>query len=281
MAKNQFVITSIVILGLAGFALSQWLSASNQHEQLATLERYVSDLQAELEDQGSSQVDYETQLNELRRELSTSRNRIDSLQSELATAQEQIDPEIIVLEQQIRERLLLELQQSPQQSLSRTELVKQLIDLDPQELGQLMTLQGTYGGFLQRLTVDESRMEVLIDGLGNIIDEQNQRRMQVLEEIRNDPDSVDNFREQLITMNSPDAQRDALSFLLSEDELAVYDDFREEQRLNGVFQTQAITLSSGSANSGVIFRGSSNPDAQGSQGQSSSFQIISVEDPDN
>ncbi|MCG8415747.1 MAG: hypothetical protein MI746_16150 [Pseudomonadales bacterium] len=281
MTKNQLVGTSIVVLGLAAFAFSQWFGAANQREQLATLERYVSDLQAELENQGSSQVDYETQLNELRRELSSSRNQINSLQSELATAQEQIDPEIVLLEQQIRERVIMELQQSPQQLLSRTELIKQLNDLGPLELGQLMSLQATYGGFLQKLDVDESRMEVLIDGLGNIMEEQNQRRMQVIEEISNNPDAVERFREQLFTMNSPDAQRDALSFLLSDEELAVYDEFREEQQQNGVFQTQAITLSGSAASPSVIFSGIGTSNAQSGQGQSAAISIISSEDQDN
>lgn len=281
MANKQLITASVLILGLATVALFQWLGAANQRDQLATLENYVADLQAELESQSTAQVDYETQLNELRRNLANSQNRIDFLQTELVTAQEQINPEIANLEQQIRERVILEIQQSPAQILSRTELVKQLNDLDPQELGQLMSLQGTYGGFLQRLNVDERRMEVLIDGLGNILDEQNQQRLAVIGEIRNNPDRVDELREQLIAMNTAEAQRDALSFLLSDEELAVYDDFREEQQQNGFLQTQAKTLSSGAANSSMIFSGTGNSNAQSGQAQSATIQIIRSEDPDN
>lgn len=270
--------TSIVFALLAG---SQWLAANNQRQQIASFESYVSDLQAELAAQGTSQIEYETHINELRRELQLSTNRISSLELELAATQEQIDPEIALLEQQIRERVILELRQTPQQTLSRTELVKQLNNLDPMELGQLMSLQGMYGGFLQRLDVDDGRMEVLIDGIGNIIEEQNQRRFEMISEMRNNPDNVENFRQQMFALNGPEAQRDALSFLLTDDELAVYDEFRDEQQQSGFTQSQAISLGGGRGSRMMMISGQAAPDGQAGQGQSAAIRIISDEPVDN
>jgi len=254
MSTRQIALAGTTAL-FAVIAAAQWISAENQRQQLATYEDYVADLQTELESQGSHQVDYETQINELRRDLQASENRIAGLENELASAREQIDPDAVSLEQRIRERVALEMRQVQPQSLSRTELVKQLNSLDPMELGQLMSLQGIYGGFLQRLNVDEDRMEVLIDGLGNIMEEQNQRRFEIINQMTNNPDGVQNFRQDMLAVNGPDAQRNALSFLLTDDEMQVYDEFQEERRQNGAFATQAFTLSNTPSNRAVILNG--------------------------
>ena len=275
----------VILIAAAGvfavIAVFQWFAAANQRQQISNFESYVADLQTELESQGSNQVDYETQINSLLRELQTSANRISSLEAELANAKDQIDPDIANLEQQIRDRVILELQQNPRQTLSRTELVKQLNNLNPEELGQLMSLQGMYGGFLQRLDVDEDRMEVLIDGLGNVIEEQNQRRFEIINEMRNNPDNIENIRREMFAANGPDAQRDALSFLLTDEEMAQYDEFREEQRQSGFTQSQAISLGGGRGNRVMMFSGQATPDVQSGQGQSTSIRIISEEINDN
>ena len=277
----------IALVGTAGLfaviAAAQWISAENQKQQLATFEGYVADLQAELESQGSNQVGYETLINELRRDLRASENRIAGLENELTNAREQIDPDVANLEQRIRERVTLEMQQVQPQSLSRTELVKQLNSLDPMELGQLMSLQGIYGGFLQQLNVDEDRMEVLIDGLGNIMEEQNQRRFEIINQMRNNPDGIENFRQDMLAVNGPDAQRDALSFLLTEEEMRIYDEFQEERQQNGVFTSQSFTLSNTPSNGAVFINsgGSRLINGQSGQGQSPAIQILSAEPLNN
>lgn len=256
-----------------------------QQEQVARYENYVAELQAELETVDEQRVQYETELNRLRRELGSTNSRANALASELEIAQAQIDPEIVLLEQQIREQLMVELQGSQQsngQSLSRADLFKQLNTLEPDELGTLMAMQSLYGDFLRELDVDDQRMDAIIDGLNNIIAERNQLRMDAIEELRQNPgrSQAQALRQQMLAMSSPDAQLEALSYLLSDEELEIYQRIQEEQRQNGTFQTQTFSVRQGGIpfRTGRLDESSSTMIIQGGQGDAPAIQIFRAEE---
>ena len=269
----------LVLLGVGAFFAIQ---SNRQQQQIADYQELVSGLRLELESSGNAQVSYETELNDLRRQLRESNNVRSALESDLSAAQAQIDPDTQLLERQIRERVILELQQSTTQNLSRTELFKQLSSLDPQEMSQLMTLQGVYGGFLQELNPDDARMEELVDGFSNIISEQNQRRMEVIEEMRNNPGRIDEIRSEMLAINGPDAQMEALSYLLTAQEMAIYQAFRENQAQSGVTQTATFAIRQGAATGGAVFLNESGSAAlQQAPGANGAIQIITRDERPN
>lgn len=280
---NNKILASILGILLAGGCLAAWqlLAHSNlQQEQLASFEDYVAQLQGERESFAEQQIAYETELSTLRREQTNSQSKIRELESELELAKAQIDPDVIQLEQQIRERLIVEMQQPQTQAPSRTDLLRQLTALDPNELGQLMSIQGLYGGFLNELDVDEQRMDVIVDGLSNIIQEQNQLRMDAIEEMRNSPDrsNVRALRRQMRALSSPEAQLEALSYLLTEEELDIYQQYQQQQQQSGAFSTQTFAV----RQEGIPFRignlrETNDVIIQDGQGQTQAFQIITAE----
>lgn len=256
-----------------------------QQEQVARYENYVAELQAELETVDEQRVQYETELNRLRRELGSANSRANNLASELEIAQAQIDPEIALLEQQIREQLMVELQgsqQSNSQSLSRADLFKQLNTLEPDELGTLMAMQSLYGDFLRELDVDDQRMDAIIDGLNNIIAERNQLRMDAIEELRQNPgrSQAQALRQQMLAMSSPDAQLEALSYLLSDEELELYQQVREQQLENGTLRTQTFAIREGVRAGQAGFIGGATTDMiiQSGQGDAPAIQIFRAEE---
>ncbi len=283
--NNKLIACALGVLLLGGAITTYQLVAQSrlQQEQLASFEDYVAQLQQELETFAEQQVAYETELNILRREQANSQSQVLSLENELTLAEAKIDPDVVQLEQRIRERIVVEMQQANSQPASRTDLLKQLTALEPDELGQLMSIQGLYGGFLRELDVDERRMEVIIDGLSNIIQEQNQLRMDAIEELRNNPeqDNARALREQMLALSSPEAQLEALSFLLTEEELEIYQAFQLEQQQNGVIRTQTLSINQEArpfvGGRAAFIGGSSNVVIQDGQGQTQAIQIFSTE----
>lgn len=284
MNKTMLISAAGLLTTAAVFAGYQMLSQSRLlQEQLGSYEEYVSQLQSELESFGEQQVRYETELNTLRRELASSETRINALEDELGEARSQIDPDVQQLEQQIRERVIVEMQQSSQDSLSRVDLVKELNNLQPEELGEMMTLQSMYGGFLNELDVDDQRMEVLIDGFSNIIAEQNQARMDAIEELRSNPEQRNPaaVRERMLAIDSPQARLDALSYLLTDEEMEIYQEYREQQLQSGTLQTQTFAIRQGSrlADRAEFIDGTSEIIIQDGQGDAPAIHIIETEIP--
>lgn len=284
MNKTLTVSTVAILTAAAAFGGYQLLTESTlQREQLASYENYVAELQSELKTFAEQQVRYETDLNMLRRELANSESQINTLQNDLEEARAQIDPDIVQLEQQIRDRVIVEMQQSSQQSLSRVDLVKQLNTLQPEELGELMTMQSMYGGFLNELDVDDERMAVLVDGLSNIISEQNQARMDALEELRNSPEQRNPraLRQRMMAIDSPEARLEALSYLLSEEEMDLYQEYTEQQLQNGTLQTQTFAIRQGTQPAGRdgFIGGNLEISIQGDRGDAPAIQIIETDPP--
>ena len=272
---------SVLLLAMTGLGVYSLINVNLLQQQIAGYEQIVEQLQGELESSADAQVNYETELNGLQRQLNNRDSRLSVLENELTVALQQVDPDVAQLEQQIRERVIMELQQSPQQTLSRMALFKQLTSLDPQEMSQLMTLQGTYGGFLQELSPGDERMEELVDGFSNIISERNQQRMNILEEIRGNPDRIDEIRSQMMATNGPEAQMEALSYLLTPQELEIYQQYRLNQAQSGVSQTATFAIRQDAANGAVLLNESGTVSLQQGQGSTGGIQIITREQRPN
>ncbi len=248
-----------------------------QREQLQDYQEHAGRLEVELERNGDTQVQYETEINRLNRQINNQQAAISRLEEELDTALDQIDPDITLLEQQIRERILVEVQSQPEvQQLSRLELVKELTSLDPLEMAQLMSLQSQYGGFLQSLDVDDERLEVIADALLNQITELNQRRMEIFQaRTSGNPVNIQEIQRIMQEINSPESQRESLSYVFTADEMAAFERYQETLPPQGGLSSATFI---GSPSGDVIQAGGSlGVSIPGSQNRSATIQLITPE----
>lgn len=221
---KQVLISAALVIGagLAGYGLSPrgdaTLASANDQK--------VQQLLAEIERGSLRRLEDEKRIDELTRTLSELRSQVAAANSKLALAEQQVNPEYEVIERQIRRDVLREIQSqpTPRTPLTKAELVRNLNDLDPVEVGEIMGLQSQYGSFLQALDVGDARMEVIVDGLSTLVADQNQARMELMQELRQQDVPPQDLRSRMQAINSPEAQREALSFLLTEQELAVFDE---------------------------------------------------------
>ena len=263
--------------GLAGYGLSPrgdaTLASANDQK--------VQQLLAEIERGSLRRLEDEKRIDELTRTLSELRSQVAAANSKLALAEQQVNPEYEVIERQIRRDVLREIQSqpTPRTPLTKAELVRNLNDLDPVEVGEIMGLQSQYGSFLQALDVGDARMEVIVDGLSTLVADQNQARMELMQELRQQDVPPQDLRSRMQAINSPEAQREALSFLLTEQELAVFDETLaaqpQPQRISTFISAQTSERSPGlGAVDGPVFFGTreiTSPDG------STSVRIITSE----
>ena len=100
-------ISATLLLSASAFAAFQLYShMSLQAEQIASHKSFVSDLQAELDNTAQERVDYESRLAEMGRELVSAQGDIRGLSDKLELARQQINPDVDLMEQKIRERLI-------------------------------------------------------------------------------------------------------------------------------------------------------------------------------
>jgi peptidoglycan hydrolase CwlO-like protein len=267
---------AIPVLSLLLILIGYQLYSSNrlQHQQLSDYQAHVARLQGELQSHGEEQVAYETRINQLQRESRDQQSRIASLEADLAEAQDRIDPDVAALEQDIRERVLVEVRAQTQRTASRLNLVKELSSLEPMEMAQLMTLQGQYGRFLQSLNVDDARLEVITDALMNQIAEQNQRRLEVMQ-ARNsvNPGDIASLRQQMIDITSPEAQREALSYVFTDEEMALFETFQQSQQGSFGISTRALIADPNGGGNAVFIGGDASLPVDG--GRLRTLQLIS------
>ena len=138
-----------------------------ESEQLGPVQTLLDEMRAELDEFAEQRISYESQIASLNRELSASQEAAAELNNELALAQEQISPNLSRIEQQIRQRVIREVEREQQENdlPIRARLLKQLASLEQEELGEIINLQSNYGGFLQALAVSDDRMEEIVDSL--------------------------------------------------------------------------------------------------------------------
>ena len=228
------IVISILAIGfLAGsvYAYNAQHQSQLRQQQIEDYERQVNRLMSQVEDNSRLRLSFENRLGELESELTTLGSQLISTARELELAQKQVNPEYLQLEREIRQRITSELQtqsegRNPASPLS---LLTALSALEPTELAQLMSLQGQFGGFLQNLDVSEERKEIIMTALSNLIADQTQSRMDLMSEMRNQQLDRSEMRRKMQALSSPEA----LSFDLTEDELAAlaeFQDTRDSQR---------------------------------------------------
>lgn len=242
---------SVVVVSLATVAalgtgiLMEWQRYQRQERQIAAYGQHVQELLSEVEASSKRRLEAENELAQMRSTLAEVSSQITSVNNQLQAAQEQIDPEYAAMEQRIRREVRAELQtqRPPQQTATpKTTLLRQLSQLDPAEMGNLMTMQSTYGGFLQSLIADDARLEIIVDGLSNMISEQNQARMDLMLELQQQNTEPGQFRERMQAINDPAAQAEALSFVLTDEEMALFKQLQASQPQQGFTRTLIQTI---------------------------------------
>jgi len=255
-------ISATLLLSASAFAAFQLYShMSLQAEQIASYESFVSDLQAELDSTAQERVDYESRLAEMGRELVSAQEAIRGLNDELELAREQINPDVYLMEQEIRERVIREVVQEAERTPSRYEISEQLSRLDPEEMRQVMSMQGRYGEFLSALDVSEGRKEVIVDALINMMTDQDQQRRELIAQNAGNQQGRRELRREMFAISSPDAQVEALSYVLDDNEMAAFESFQEEQREQR--RTTSTSFISGSARGPVRVNETTTTDANG------------------
>ena len=232
------IVISILAIGLfAGsvYAYNAQQESQLRQQQIEDYERQVNRLMSQVEDNSRLRLSFENRLGELESELATLGSQLISTARELELAQKQVNPEYLQLEREIRQRITSELQiQSEERNpASRLSLLTILSALEPTELGQLLSLQGQFGGFLQNLDVSEERKEIIMTALSNLIADQTRTRMDLMSEMRNQQLDRGEMRREMQALSSPEAQREALSFDLTEDELAALAEFQNTRASQG------------------------------------------------
>jgi len=234
--KNT-IIFAIVIFGIGGvFAFDSIQSNKLQQQQLADYDKQVQQLLTQVENNSLKRLEYEKEIQQLSSQLITTNSQLTALSNQLQASQQQINPDYQEIEAQIRQKVRNELQQETESrdSNSRIELIKQLSSLEPTELGELMSIQAQFGGFLQSLNVSDERMEVIVGALSDMVADQNQARMELAMSVRTQRGGSGASRRemgaQLRALSSPEAQLEALSFDLTEAELNALSAFQSEQQ---------------------------------------------------
>ena len=225
------IVISILAIGLfAGsvYAYNAQQESQLRQQQIEDYERQVNRLMSQVEDNSRLRLSFENRLGELESELTTLSSQLISTARELELAQKQVNPEYLQLEREIRQRITSELQtQSEERNpASRLSLLTALSAMEATELAQLLSLQGQFGGFLQNLDVSDERKEIIMTALSNLIADQNQTRMDLMLEMRTQQLGRGEMRREMQTLNSPEAQLEALSFDLTEDELTALAEFQ-------------------------------------------------------
>jgi hypothetical protein len=179
------------------------------------------------------------------------------------------------MEQEIRERVIREVVQESQRVPSRYEVSEQLGRLDPEEMRQVMSMQGRYGEFLSELDVSEERKEVIVDALISMRTDQDQQRRELIAQKAGNQQGRRELRREMFAISSPEAQVEALSYVLDDNEMAAFESFQEEQREQR--RTTSTSFIGSSAQGAVRINETTTTDANGQI----ETRIIEMVEPDN
>lgn len=279
--KKAITVAVIILFAGGAYAFNALQQGKLQRQKLTNYEKQVEQLLSQVETNSLRRLDNEKQIQQLQSQLTTTNSQLAALSNQLQQSQDQINPDYQQLEADMRQRLSKEIQQQQSASSntnSRVNLLKQLSSLDPVEMGELMSLQGQFGGFLQSLNVDNERMEVIVDALSNLITEQNQARRELAMEMRSQQQDTSRreVRELMRDVSSPEAQREALSYALTDPELDALAEYQSQQQFNGrALTTDPRAVGRAGVFSGGLFRA----DSQGGAGGGNSIRLSPVPPP--
>ncbi|MDA0927823.1 MAG: hypothetical protein O2861_07055, partial [Proteobacteria bacterium] len=111
-----------------------------------------------------------------------------------------------------------------------------------------------------------ARLEVITDALMNQIAEQNQRRLDFMQ-ARGSGTAVDiaSVRQQMMEISSPEAQREALSYVFTDEEMELFETFQQSQQGPFGVSTRAIIADPNGGGSAVFFGGDATLPVDGSR----------------
>jgi hypothetical protein len=270
---------SIITISLIGaFAISELQQSRLLTQQADDYARQNSQLLTQIENNSLQKLESAKTIRSLESELNNRNSQLAALSRQLETAQQQIDPDYQQIETRIRQQMTREAATSSN-TLNpdpRIALLKQLSELDPMVMGEIMALNAQYGEFIKGLNVSEEREEVIINALHNLIADQNQMRSEMILEMQADPQAANrgDLRRQMQAISSPEAQLDALSYDLTESELNAFNEFQEQRRNSySPFFSRSTSSSNGVVNGPTFFSGEL---IQGGSGQSEAIQIVPI-----
>lgn len=246
MQKVIFGISIVIILATGATAYSLYRDNAVQQQQLADYSDQVEELLAHIEENTAQRVDYENRIEQLNNELLVSGNRIKSLDNELVETREKIDPDLAQIEQQIRERVSNEYRRQYQRDEIPTaaSLVEQLSMMSDEERMAIMSVQSQYGRFLDALNTSPERKATITEALVEINQEQTRARQELMSQGLPPRQA----RNQLRNLMGPQATRESLTYVLDEQELALFDETQPQSQIfaraagaNGVFEYRTLT----------------------------------------
>ena len=273
----KFILALVAVVVSIGSASAYYAYSKNQRqtEQVADYALQVKQLLLQVEEYSLKRLGYEDQIQQLQSELLTLSSQLTSVSNQLHIAEQQTDPDYQRLETEIRQRLSKELRQQSETSTASPllNIIKQLANMDPAELGELMSLQAQFGGFLQSLNVSDERMEVVVGALSNLIADQNQARMELVQQVQQEDFDPREMRSEMRAISNPQTSMEILSYDLTEDELTALGEFYRTQREQGQQNSIRSFIGSPAGGGQAVFLGGGFRRQSGS-GTAQAVQII-------
>ena len=247
MKKNRIVVSLVsaaLLLATSWSVFGLYQESQLQQRQIADYELHVKQLLTQVEENSVLRLDYDHRVEQLQSQLSTVSSQLASVNNQLEITKDRINPDYQQIENEIRHQLVREAQAQTnrQEDHPTMHLVRQLLDLDPAQMTEVMQIQGQFGGFLQSLSVSDERMEVIVGALGNLIAERDQARSEMMLQFQQaqaqaqaggqgqDGGDRRTLRLKMAEMMQPQNQLESLSYELTEDELAAFSEFQSTQR---------------------------------------------------
>jgi hypothetical protein len=276
--KVSIVLLFSAIVLVGGFTYSEMQQSNLLTQQIDDYVRQNSQLLTQIENNSLKNSESATTLRSLQDELKNRESQLAALSRQLKTAQQQIDPDYQRIEFRIRQQLTNEIQASNNTPNldPRIAVLKQLSQLDPMIMGEIMALNAQYGEYIKGLNVSEEREEVIINALHNMIADQNQARGELMLEMQTAdpllPTRAELFN-QMRAISDPNSQLEVLAYDLTASELDAFAEF-QEQRQNTSASFGPISGTSGVLSGGAAFFESSL--IQSESGLSGPVQILPI-----
>ena len=227
-----------ILLGLAiamllvggGYGYELVRQNQSQEQQVGDYRAQLRQLLTETETSSLARLDYEEQIDKLQREVNVLNSQLRSASAQLALAQ-QGSTDIPALEREIRQQVAAEYRQQRdnEPAGSRTSLAKQLAQMEAMERSEFMSMQNRYGDFIGSLDVSDERMDVIIGALSNVIATENQARMELIQQVQSGEVSLETLPDKMMGVHDQESQLDELSYVLTEDELAAFSEYQDQQ----------------------------------------------------
>lgn len=252
--KELLGITFLLFLVSSGFAFQLLQKNQFKDQQEIAYQEQLSKLLLEIENNSRERLGFEREKNRLQSEVSILNSQLTSVSDELQQTQNG-SQDIQQIESEIRRHLVEEFRQREHESAdSRIGMVRQLAEMDSMERSEFMSMQNRYGGFLGELDVDDARMETIVQALNNMIATENQARMEVMQQLQRGEVAMEELRTRMQGIHDQENQLNELSYVLSEDELALFSDYQGNRARpamatfgaapNGVRQNQSFFIGS-------------------------------------